>query len=257
VASPEERRAPQYPIEAVERTLRALTLLGDHTEVRLSDVRAHLEVGQSTAHRLMAMLVFHGFAIQDPASRMYRAGSALADLGMRALRTDLWRVARPALMSLAASSGETVHLGRLEGTAIRYLDAVESDAMLRIGSRVGRRMPAHATSIGKAMLAEFRDDELRELYPRETLDAVTDRTTTDREALLAELARVRERGWARNEEGAERGVCSVGLAVVHPVRGLLGALSIATPSARTNAGTEEKHAALLREGARTVLSAIS
>ena len=255
--TPEGRRLPPYPIEAVDRTLRALMLLGEHAEVRLADVRAHLEVGQSTAHRLMAMLVFHGFAVQDPSSRTYRAGSSLADLGMRALRTDLGRVARPTLVSLAASSGETVHVGRLEGATIRYLDAVESDAMLRIGSRAGRTNPAHATSLGKAMLAACDDAELRALFPQRRLEGVTARTTTDREALFEELACVRTRGWARNEEGAERGVCSVGMAVVHPVRGLLGALSIATPSARTDADTEERHVALLREGVQAVLAALS
>ncbi|GLZ49039.1 DNA-binding transcriptional regulator KdgR [Actinomycetospora sp. NBRC 106375] len=256
MASPDERRPPQYPIEAVDRTLRALTLLGERPEVRLSEVRAHLDVGQSTAHRLMAMLVFHGFAVQDPASRTYRAGSALADLGIRALRADLWPVARPTLVALAASSGETVHLGRLEGTTLRYLDAVESEAMLRIGSRAGRTNPAHATSLGKAMLAERSDAEILALYPDRELERVTDRTTADRDALLAELAAIRARGWARNDQGAERGVCSVGMAVVHPVRGLLGALSIATPSARSDAGTEEKHAALLGDAVRAVLAAL-
>jgi IclR family transcriptional regulator, acetate operon repressor len=201
--------------------------------------------------------VFHGFAVQDPASRTYRAGSVLADLGVRALRrADLWPVARPALVALAAASGETVHLGRLEGATIRYLDAVESDAMLRIGSRAGRTMPAHATSLGKVMLAEHSDAELLALYPDPQLERVTDRTTADRAALLAEIADIRAQGWARNDQGAERGVCSVGMAVVHPVRGLLGAISIATPSARSDAGTEEKHVALLAEAVRSVLAAL-
>src|ERR1035438_10045069 len=99
---------PQYPVESVDRALRLLLMFREHQEIRLSSVRDELQVGQSTAHRLMAMLVYHGFATQDPATRVYRAGPALFEIGLSVVnKLDIRAAARPVLESLAAATGET------------------------------------------------------------------------------------------------------------------------------------------------------
>jgi IclR family transcriptional regulator, acetate operon repressor len=249
-----DRPVPQYPVEAVDRTLLLLEFLGQRSEVKLSEVRAHLAVGQSTAHRLMAMLVYRGFAVQDPDTRVYRAGPALFAIGRSAVGAfDIGRNARPVLEWLAGESGETAHLGVLSGTDVEYVDVIESAATLRVTGRVGRLNPAHATSMGKAMLATFDDAHVRELYAGRELRAPTSRSIADLDGLLAELARTRSRGWARNRGEMESGVCSVGVGVAHPLRGLLGGFSIATPAARSTPALEKLHAELLREaGARLV-----
>ncbi|MEJ2866347.1 IclR family transcriptional regulator [Actinomycetospora sp. OC33-EN08] len=248
---------PRYPLESVDRTLTLLRQLADQREVALADVRVHLGVGQSTAHRLLAMLVYRGFAVQDPVSRRYRPGPAFADLGRAAGATlDLVGVVRPVLVRLAAETGETVHLGELVGTDVRYLDVIESAATLRVASRSGQTRPAHATSIGKAMLATLDDDALRTAYPDGVPAARTSRTTTELDALLAELRRVRSRGHGRNRGEVEAGVCSVGVALVHPDRGLLGGLSVAAPEARWSAAVEREHVAALRHAVTELLRGI-
>jgi DNA-binding IclR family transcriptional regulator len=212
-------------------------------------------VGQSTAHRLMAMLVYHGFAVQDPATRAYRAGPALFEIGLSVVSNlDIRSEARPLLEGLAAATGETVHLGVLEGSEVRFVDAVESDLALRVSGRVGRRLPAHATSLGKAMLAALSDDQVRALYPGEALPVITDRTMARRCDLLTELDRIRARGYARNSEENELGVASTGVAVVHPVRGLLGAITIAVPLSRLDQDKAERHAVLLLEASRDLVA---
>ena len=246
-----EPPAPPYPIEAVDRTLSVLRHLARHSELRLADVRAHLDVGQSTAHRLMAMLVYRGFAVQDPETRAYRPGPALREIGRG---SDVTALARPVLEHLAADSGETAHLARLDGTAVRYLDVVESSATLRVTGRVGRLGPAHATSLGKAMLATHDDSAVRALYAGRDLEPATPDTLTDLDRLLAELARVRTRGWARNRGEMESGVCSVGVAV--PLPGLLAGLSIATPQVRSGPALERAHATLLRDAAASLRSVV-
>ena len=248
---------PRYPLESVDRTLSLLRLLADRSEVTLADVRVQLDVGQSTAHRLLAMLVYRGFAAQDPDTRRYRPGPAFAELG-RAADTglDLVGTARRPLAVLAEETGETVHLGILTRTDVQYLDVLESVSTLRVASRAGQTRPAHATSIGKAMLATFDDDAVRALYPGGGLPASTGRTITALDALLAELHRSRPRGYARNRGEVEPGVCSVGVAIVHPARGLLGGLSVATPEARWTAAIEREHVAALRRAAAGVLAGI-
>lgn len=244
-----EDGVPPRPTGPVERTLLSLQLLASKPEVRLADVQRHLTVGQSTASRLMAVLVQQGFAEQDPGTRTYRAGQKMFDLGRGAVDgSGIVRVVRPALEWLAAESGETAHLGILSGQNIRYLDVIESSAALRVTGRVGRLTPAHATSMGQAMLATFDDESLRRMYAGVTLNAATPRTITDLKVLLAELARVRSRGWARNRQQMESGVCSVGVALVHPARVFIGGVSIATPHARSTPEVERRHVALLMAG---------
>ena len=251
------RPVPQYPIESVDRTLLLLEFLGRRPELKLSEVRAHLGIGQSTAHRLMAMLVYRGFAVQDPDTRTYRAGPALFTIARSAVGVvDLGRSVRPVLEWLAAESGETAHFGVLSGTDVRYVDVIESTAALRVTGRVGRLNPAHATSLGLAMLATVDDAHVRELYGGRELRTPTARSIGDLGALLAELGRVRVRGWARNRGGMESGVCSVGLAVVHPSRGLVGGISIATPQARSTTTVEKTHAELLRTATSRVVGEV-
>ncbi len=250
-----EPAVPQYPIESVDRTLTVLQQLARHPELRLADVRAHLDVGQSTAHRLMAMLVYRGFAVQDPETRAYRAGPVLAEIGRSAAGGfDVVRTARPFLEGLAATSGETAHLGTLSGTTVRYLDVVESTSALRVTGRVGRLTPAHATSLGKAMLATHDDARVRELYAGLELRPQTSQTLTDLDRLVVEVGRARSRGWARNRGEMESGVCSVGVGLELPGHGVFG-LSIATPQVRSSPAVEKEHAGLLRAAAEQLLAA--
>lgn len=251
------RAVPQYPIEAVDRALRLLALFREQPDLRLSEVRSRLDVGQSTAHRLMAMFVYHGFAVQDPQTRVYRAGPALFEVGLAVVHNfDLRAVGRPIMEALADHCGETVHLGTLEGNQVRYVDCIESRAALRVGSRTGQLGPAHATSLGKAMLAVLPDGVVRKLFPSPRLPAVTGRTMTRRSDLLAELARVREHGFARNVEEMEDGVTSVGVAVVHPLRGMVGALSVAAPVTRTSSPRQRAQVEQLQAAVKELEAAI-
>jgi hypothetical protein len=145
---------PAYPIASVDKALRLLMLFREQTRVRLSEASEHLGVAHSTAHRLLAMLAYHGFVRQERDSRAYVAGPALVEIGLAAIRQmDIRLHARPVLEDLAASFAETAHLAVLEGASVRYLDAVESSRALRVAARTGATLPANCTASGKAMLA--------------------------------------------------------------------------------------------------------
>jgi IclR family transcriptional regulator, acetate operon repressor len=198
----------------------------------------------------MAMLCYHDFVIQDPVTRVYRTGPALLEIGLAAVRKmDIRAQARPVLESLSAATGETVHLAALEGHDVRFLDAIESPLALRVSGRVGRLLPAHATSIGKAMLASLRDDDVLALYPGEALQSVTQKTVTSRAELQAELARVRKRGYAVNDGESEDGVSSVGVSVADRRGVLVGGLSVAAPRSRMQRSKRSTYAELLRDAA--------
>ena len=212
--APSYGSTPQYPIESVDKALQVLLLLGEQPKLRLTDVSRYLGVASSTAHRLLAMLQYRGFVRQDPATRSYVPGPTLDGLAFGVLRRlDVRTRARPVLERLNTDLGETVHLGRLEGNQIHFIDSLESARALRVGGRLGRSMPAHCTSTGKALLAELSDDEVRRLYPEEELVRLTPNSIGTRTALLKELAGIRERGYSRSMEEAEEGVTSLAVAL--------------------------------------------
>jgi DNA-binding IclR family transcriptional regulator len=212
--APEYGDPPQYPIESVDNALRVLHLLGDRPSVRLTDVSQYLGVASSTAHRLLAMLQFRGFVRQDSATRSYVPGPTLDGLAFGVLRRlDARTRARPVLEKLNAELQETVHLGRLEGTDVHFIDSIESSRALRVGGRLGRSMPAHCTSNGKAMLACLSEEELLRLYPHEQLPQLTLNSITTRTRLLEVLAQVRAQNYATSDEESEEGVASIGVAL--------------------------------------------
>lgn len=232
-------RVPQYPIESVDRALALIQMLASGADLKLSEVRAHLEIGQSTAHRLLAMFVYRGFAVQDPTTRTYAAGPALLDLGRgTGVGLDVARASRAVLVSLASASGETAHFGVLEATNVRYVDDVESQRALRVIGRVGQTRPAHATSMGRAMLAAEGEAVVRARYHDSPLPVGTHATITTVDELLEELRRTVERGYAINRGDVEPGICSAAVAVVDLDGHVLGGLSVAAPEARWTPAVE-------------------
>lgn len=245
-----EAEGPQYPIGSVDNALRLLLLLKDADGIRLSDAARSLGVANSTAHRLLAMLQHRGFVDQDATTKVYRAGPTLVDVGLRAAgRIQIRDVARPEMARIAEELRETVHLGILDGTEVRYLDAVEGPRALRVAVRTGLTRPAHCTSTGKALLAELEPGELQARYPSSRLPALTPRSVTSLGALRKELASVRERGYASNEGENEVDMTSIAVVVRGRTGAPVGALSLAAPSERLGRDHFDEVAAVLSAAA--------
>lgn len=245
-----EPRPPQYPIESVDNALKLLLLFVERPRVRLTDASTYLGVASSTAHRVLAMLQYRGFVRQDRDSKAYEPGPALATIAFATIRQlDIRARARPVLETLNAKLQETVHLGRLEGTQVHFIDSLESPRAVRVVSRAGRAMPAHCTSNGKASLSLLSLEELQQLYPSEQLEALTPKSLTSRTALEKDLKTVRRRGFATSNEESEEGVASVSVPVDSP-SGVHYALTVSLPVHRMTAATRTEIVAALKEAAK-------
>lgn len=232
VQNPVQKR-PTYSIEAVDNALQLLQLLRDGGALRLKDAAEELGVAPSTAHRLLAMLVYRGFAVQDE-TRRYVPGPAMgvgpAGLAWtRLLRT----LAQPHMELLSARINETVNLMVRVGTKVRFLATVEGNNVLRVGDRQGTVMPANKTSGGKAMLAELEAHLIEQLFRSNNAEIGGD-TIPDAEypGFLRELHTISGNGFAANFEGTEEGVSALGMALHNRHGQVVGALSVATPSTR-------------------------
>jgi DNA-binding IclR family transcriptional regulator len=245
--------APQYPIESVDKALKLLLLLGEQPEIRLSEATRYLGVASSTAHRLLAMLAYRGFVRQDRVSKAYLPGPALTSVAFAIFgRLDIAGTVAPTLRNLSELLRETVHVGMLDGAAVRFIAAVEGPTAVRVASRLGRIMPAHCTSTGKAMLAQLPQAELHQLLPGENLERVTDRSIGSRAELEAELSRVREQGYAVNREESEDGVASVAVPIPTHAPGLRLALNAAAPQQRLGRAQYSSIAAVLVKAAKEI-----
>lgn len=238
---------PQYPIESVDNALKVLLLLGERNELRLTDVAEYLHVATSTAHRLLAMLQYRGFMRQDPRTRAYLPGTALTAVAFSILqRFDVRETLHPFVESLNGDLAETVHLAILDGTTVRFIDAIESPKAARVASRLGKQMPANCTSTGKALLAGLPVEELERLYPVEELPQLTPKSIGTRSALKGELEKVRRLGYATSNQESEDGVCSVAVAFPPTHTPIRLAFNVSVPVYRMTDEVRERIAAALK-----------
>ena len=252
-AAPADPLAPRYPIESVDNALKLVLLLGERPEIRMSEASRYLGVASSTAHRLLAMLQYRGFVRQDPVSKAYRPGPALTGVAFSIFgRLNIQGIATPVMRDLSDRLRESVHVGMLDGAGVRFIAAVEGPTAVRVASRLGRTMPAHCTSTGKAMLAQLPESELRRLLPDEQLERITPHSIGSRSQLERELSRVRKQGYATNREESEEGVASVAVPIPTRAPGLRLALNAAAPQHRLTKSQYASVAAPLIKAAKEI-----
>lgn len=226
------RKPPAYPIESVDNALALIELLRDFGALRLSDAAVELGVSRSTAHRLLAMLVYRGFASQDAAQR-YIPGPALgvAPAGM-SWTAELRQRVLPQMKVLSAGLDETVNLMVRAGTQVRFLATVQGSRPLRVGDRQGEVMDAHSASAGKVILAQLGEAAVRELYVRESKISQKPLDESWFAGLKQDLLTVRNTGFAVNFEQTEAGTNALGVALCDGVGDVIAGLSVSVPPVR-------------------------
>jgi len=226
-------RRPFYAAPAVEAALSILETLGTVPSMGVTELARKLGLGKSSVYRLLATLARCGYVEKNPQNDRYQLTYRLFAVGSPAAdRLGLREAAHPVMERLAAETGETVNLGVLDGTRVVNLHKVESRHLLRMHMEVGGGVPAHATALGKVLLAALEPSKLSERLGGRRLARLTRRTIGDRATLRRALARIRAQGFAIDDEE-----CSLGLrCVAAPIRdhrgAVVAALSISGPSHR-------------------------
>ena len=227
-------REPRYS-QSLER---GLAILGCFTPARpvlgIADIADELGMSRSTTHRYVITLVALGF-LEQGASRKYRLGLRVTDLGMSALNsTGLREHARPYLEELRQRTSYTTSLGVLDGGEVLYIDRVRSyrrgQNQIDLGLQAGSRVPAYCTAMGKLLLAYLPDSQQRETLAELKPSKQGPHTITAKKTLRTELEKARDAGFAVEDEEQAAGLYAIAAPVRNESRDVVAAVSLAAPS---------------------------
>lgn len=217
--------AHKATIGATEKALRVLSLFIEHEALTLQQIARQAGLSRSTAYRAVLTLQEAGYLQQ--AGGEYRLGLQAITLGMAgARRISLLQAARPHLLELSQSSEDTAMLGLIDGDEIVFVDQAPGKRNVRFYCQVGRRLPLHCSALARSVLA-LQSPEFIAAYLARPLKAFTPLTLTDRSALLEELQRIRERGYAVSHQETDEGIDGVAAPILGPDGHAVGGISVA------------------------------
>ncbi len=247
-------------LKALEKTLKVLDLFTTgRPEWGLLELSEVAGLPVSTLHRIVTVLRRHGLLAQDPGSKKYRLGYGAIDLGRRAASSlPIRQVADPIMRRLAEETGETVVLTVVNDArdCAVCIERIESRHDLRLHLEVGEQTPLHAGASSKVLLAWFRSDEVEALASRSGLPSLARNTFTDLPRLQAELARIREVGFAFSSEETDSGAWGVAAPILDPESRAIAALGVASPLSRHSAEAQRRFVTLTMAAGAEVARAL-
>jgi DNA-binding IclR family transcriptional regulator len=248
--------AGPYIAPPVQRAVRLIRHVAEGNPVlNMSETAKRLKINRTTLLRLLHTLEVEGFVERRPDGAGYQVGLALLEVGARALFSqDLVQVAVPVLTRLAETLQLSSHLGVLDGTDVVYLVRRTPNTPLASNVRVGSRLPAHATTMGRMLLAFMTPVEIETLYAGKELRRFSDYTATTLAALEAKAEKDRRAGIAWSEAHFERGIGSAAVPVFDFGGTPPGAINVSGP---VGAFTEEGRRTLIGEELRKAGTEIS
>jgi DNA-binding IclR family transcriptional regulator len=214
--------------QSLDKALQILKQLGAGP-ASLDQLATALGVHKTTVLRLLRTLAEQHFVFRDGNHR-YHLGSQLFELAGRGLeQREVRGIAAPHLVAFNREHGRTTHLSELSDSEIVYIDKLESHDHVRMASRIGLRAPVHSTAAGKVLAADLPPAELESVLAGVTFARMTPNTIVSREDFLAELARVREQGWAHDREENENSINCIGAPVRDASGRAVAAVSVSVP----------------------------
>ncbi|MFN3325703.1 MAG: IclR family transcriptional regulator [Bryobacteraceae bacterium] len=224
----------RYMVPVVRSTFRILEELAKNQPLGLNEITQRTGISKSTVFRVLTTLTFLGYVIRD-SGRNYSVSPTLAELAKDSAGIEtIRRLAMPHMLELRNHYGETVNLGQLEQDKVAYVEVVPSEYALRLHERPGATVYLHASALGKAILA-FSDEEwARSLVEGRELQMLTRNTITDPNEFLAELKRVRERGYAFDRGEITLLATCVAAPILNGSGEAVAAISISGPTSRFN-----------------------
>ncbi len=250
-------KAPAASVQALDRALGLLELVAGADGMTLSALAQASGLPPSTVHRLLTTLAAHGFVESGEQDQTWTIGVEAFRVGQAFHRRfKVATMGRPMMRELMEATGETANIGIFEGGDVVFISQVESAEPIRAFFRAGERRHAHASGIGKALLAEMPRERVERLVRDKGLPRFTDATVTDAERLFADLDEIRRRGWSLDDEERSRGMRCIAAPIFDENGEAIAGLSISGPSGRLEPERIERLGPVVRRAADAVTRAI-
>lgn len=221
------------PIQVSERIFHTIECLAASGPMGLLELSGELNLNKTTVHRILNSLICMDYVKQDPETLKYSLTFKLCGISNQILsRNSFIALAHPHIRSLAEQTGETVHLVQLEGSRAVYIDKVESRNNVRLVSMVGKSIPLYCSGVGKALLADMSDERIKEIWEHSDIRKFTEHTITDYEEFYRQILRIRECGYAFDNEENELGVRCIAVSLKNFYGKPAYAISISSPTGR-------------------------
>jgi IclR family acetate operon transcriptional repressor len=245
--------ASEYVVQPVAKALQVLECIArEGREMSLTQVCSRTALPKTTVFRYLQTLKVAGFISHDEKTDLYRVGLRLWALGqLTDVQSQLRDLAMPHMRALRNEFNETVNLAELHGSQVLYLEMVESRYSLRTEAKLGTQDMAHCTAVGKAILAHLPEATVREYLPF-ILATRTPRTLRTLGELFEDLAQVRHRGYAIDNEENEEGAFCIAAPIMGRDGRPIAAISISAPTTRMGARLENAASGALKKAAREI-----
>ncbi|CAH0991160.1 Transcriptional repressor IclR [Sinobacterium norvegicum] len=248
---------PGAPIQALDRGINLLITLAKEDQVSLSDLALSVGMPPSTAHRMLGTLEKHGFVELDAASQHWSIGVEAFRVGNSYLRrTNLVDSARPFMRYLTEQTGETANLAIADQGDVVFVSQVESHNPIRAFFRSGTRGFMHTSGIGKALLATFRRAEVEKILQKKGCPEFTEKSITSPTALFADLAQIKQRGWALDDEERYSGMRCVAAPIYNAFSEAIAGVSVSGPTVRFPDDAIAEIAPMVKKAAQEITESI-
>jgi len=226
----------KYKIKVLEKAFKILALFDEKgKKLTVTEIHDLLNFNKASTFRILKNLEDAGYIEKDSRTLKYKLGLKIYYLASLAEpHTAIRRITRPFLEKLNEECHETIHLAVLHQGEALYLDKIEGKKTIRVITRIGMKLPAHCSGVGKTLLADLSKDAMEKIIREKSLPRFTDNTITELNDLKAELAQIRKQGYAIDNEEIEEGLKCVASPLLNSEGKVLASISISAPSERFN-----------------------
>lgn len=248
---------PGTTIQALDRGISLLITLAKEDELSLTDLALSVGMPPSTAHRMLSTLEKHGFVELDAASQNWAIGVEAFRVGNAYLsRTNLVESARASMRLLAEQTGETANLAIADQGDVVFISQIESHNPIRAFFRPGTRGFMHASGIGKALLANFTRADVEKILHKKGCPEFTAKTITTPAALFTDLDKIKQQGWALDDEERYSGMRCIAAPIYNSFSEAIAGVSVSGPTVRFPDETVTEIAPKVKSAAQEITASI-
>lgn len=253
IKRPDDERSNTDFIESLDRGLRVFELFGAQSRpMTLSDVAKAADLPRATARRILFTLEHRGYVVSD--GKLFAlTPQVLALAGSYMTSNQVVTILQPVLDQISSDAQEISSLAVLQSNEVIFVARASPARVFSAGIDLGYRLPAYCSSVGRAMLGKYANDELTDVLDTMTLTAMTPFTVTDKESLKAAIITDREKGYSLVDREAEPGFRSISVPVRRYDDAIVAAINMGAHVDRVSTGEMiDRFLPLLREAAATV-----